>query len=341
MAYINHIETASPAYKYNQTDLGKYIYDRHPGIDPKKIDLIYAKSSIKTRYSVLPDFSDTHEGTFLFKKNQESNIQERLKVYKREAVALGKQAALKVLQHSDIAPTHLIAVTCTGLSAPGLDFDLIKALKLPSDTQRYGINFMGCFAAFHALKLADTICKAQSDARVLVVCVELCSLHQHVGDDLENVVANSLFADGAAACMVSNTSQGLELLSFIQDIVPSSSEEMAWEITPNHFLMRLSSYVPELIQNHIEHFTTKIAAHAVAHHAVHPGGRKILEAYQKTMGLQKEQLAESYETLEEYGNMSSPTILFVLKRFLDRPRTGKIFASGFGPGLTMEGMVLV
>lgn len=340
MAYINTISTANPHFKYSQTELGRHIYDKHPQIDPKKIDLIYSKTSIKTRYSVLPDFGQDSSKTVLFKRNNNPNIEDRLQVFKKEAVDLGKAACDKVLDEDRSTITHLIAVTCTGMSAPGLDFELIKALGLNTNIQRFSINFMGCFAAFHALKLADIICASSEKAKVLVVCVELCTLHLHEGNDLDSVVANAIFADGAAACIVSNLDDGLNLESFFQDIVPNSSHEMAWDITSSNFLMKLSSYVPELISGHIEEFCKKIAQLHIHHHAVHPGGRKILESYQKSMALDKKQLDFSYEVLENHGNMSSPTILFVLKRFMDSDHHGRIFASGFGPGLTMEGMVL-
>lgn len=340
MAYINAISTANPRFKYTQTDLGRHIYEKHPEIDPKKIDLIYSKTSIKTRYSVLPDFGVDHGEAILFRGNNNPNIEERLLIFKKEASDLGKSACEQVIPVDRSTLTHLITVTCTGMSAPGLDFQLIKSLGLSTHIQRFSVNFMGCFAAFHAIKLANIICAASENAKVLVVCVELCTLHLHEGNDLDSVVANAIFADGAAACVVSNTTTGLNLESFFQDIVPNSSNEMAWDVTSSNFLMKLSSYVPELISGHIEEFCKKISHLHVHHHAVHPGGRKILECYQKSMALDKKHLNHSYEVLENHGNMSSPTILYVLKRFLDSDQHGRIFASGFGPGLTMEGMVL-
>ncbi|HTF81778.1 MAG TPA: type III polyketide synthase, partial [Cytophagales bacterium] len=287
------------------------------------------------------DFGHDQNNSVLFRKHHNPDIQERLSIFKKEAPILGMAACKKILVSQESSEiTHLITVTCTGLSAPGLDYELIRSLGLDTSIQRFTVNFMGCFAAFHALKLADTICKASIHAKVLVVCVELCTLHLHGGDDLESVVANAIFADGAAACLVSNAEEGLCIKEFLQDIVPSSSKEMAWDITSSHFLMKLSSYVPELIGSHIEKFCQKITKHQIRHHAVHPGGRKILESYQKTMGLGKHNLGYSYEVLENYGNMSSPTILFVLKKIMDSDQQGQIFASGFGPGLTMEGILL-
>jgi prepilin-type processing-associated H-X9-DG protein len=237
--------------------------------------------------------------------------------------------------------------------APGLDIELIKALDLPTNTQRLCINFMGCYAAFNGLKQADIICQSDPKAKVLVVCTELCSIHFQKHNSEDNLLANALFADGSAALLVeSSPRKGLNLkpVSFYSDLAPEGDQDMAWTVGDLGFEMRLSAYVPDVIQRGI-----KMLAHSlldqisnslsdITYYAIHPGGKKILEVIEKELELTKEQNRSSYEVLRHYGNMSSPTVLFVLndicKNLNGVDDKKKILSFAFGPGLTMESMVL-
>lgn len=328
--------------------------------DARKLRSLYRVTGIETRYSVLSDYGKK-EG-FDFYSNTETlepfpSTKQRLEVYRKHSLELSVQAIenclSKVSGFDKKSITHLIVVSCTGMYAPGLDIDLVKSLGLSSSVQRLCINFMGCYAAFNGLKLADTYCKADPDAHVLVVCTELCSIHFQKSNTEDNMLANALFADGSAALLVeSSPRKGLNLkpVGFYCDLASDSERDMAWTVGDLGFEMRLSSYVPDVIRGGIKKLThsllTSLAKNQndVTYYAIHPGGKKILEAIESELGLTKEQNKHAYHVLKNYGNMSSPTVLFVLNELsknLNGVDSGKtILSFAFGPGLTLESMLL-
>jgi predicted naringenin-chalcone synthase len=209
---------------------------------------------------------------------------------------------------------------------------------------------MGCYAAVHALKIADAICKSKPNACVLIVCVELCTLHFQKNKNYDNLTANAIFADGAAACLMVNdelastvSTPKMRLMSFYSEVHVSGKKDMAWQLSSTGFLMTLSAYIPQLVESNMEDLVDNALAHAglnkpdIGYWAIHPGGRKILEATENKLGISKTDLQRSYDVLKQCGNMSSATILFVLKEFLnERDIKGNIFGAAFGPGLTLE-----
>jgi len=280
-----------------------------------------------------------------------------MEIFKTYALDLSVQAVntcLEKRKNFDISSiTHLVVVSCTGMYAPGLDIDLVKALKLKSTIQRTCINFMGCYAAFNAVKLADMFCKSDAKAKVLVVCTELCSIHFQKENTENNWLANALFADGASALMVEaepHSGVNLKPESFYCDLAMEGEQDMAWSLGDLGFEMSLTSYVPEIIRNGISKLTTSLLSQRslsmsdISYFAIHPGGKKILESIEQALGLTKEQNHFSYQVLKDYGNMSSPTVLFVMNEILktlnQSDRGKRILSFAFGPGLTLESMVL-
>ena len=239
--------------------------------------------------------------------------------------------------------------------APGLDLELVQALGLRADVQRTCVNFMGCYAAVNALKLAAAAVRADATARVLVVSVELCTLHFQKSAEDDHLVSNALFGDGAAACLVlaeplPAPAPSLALTAFHCGIEPDGHQDMAWHINDFGFEMTLSSYVPKLIERGIAALTDGLLASlpvrlgAIRHFAIHPGGRKILESIEKALHLPAQANAPAYQVLREYGNMSSATVLFVLREVLAQAtpadHNAPVLSFAFGPGLTMEAMLL-
>jgi predicted naringenin-chalcone synthase len=277
-------------------------------------------------------------------------------LYKKEALKLGVMAVTELL---DEAPgfekeniTHLITVSCTGFYAPGLDIELIEAMDLPKNIQRSAINFMGCYAAFNAIKLGDAICRADKAARVVIVCVELCSIHFQKLKDDDNLLANTLFGDGAAAVLLSSQpAKGLNLLleNFYCDLAFEGKQEMAWQIGDHGFEMKLSSYVPDIIKSGIRQLTEKLLKNLhlsledIDKFAIHPGGKKILETIEKELGMTREDNKYAYQVLRDHGNISSATIIFVLQALCrdlkKEDHQKRILSFAFGPGLTLESMV--
>jgi len=365
MSVIINISTALPANKHTQANLAEFMADlfQYPKQEKRKLKLMYAKSGIDTRYSVLPDFSSTKEERVFFPKTIDlepfPTIENRMDYFNKTALPLCVNAIEDCIKEKITKQqiTHLITVSCTGLSAPGLDIDIVQHLKLNPSINRSSVNFMGCYAAIHALKQADYICKSDPDAIVLIVCIELCTLHFQKTDNMDNITANLLFGDGAASSLIvsdsyaaKNKSKGLKIKKFYSQISLHGKSDMAWQLSSTGFLMTLSSYIPQLIEKGIKTFfdtaihNLNLTKHDITHWAIHPGGKKILEVIQKELSLKDDDLESSYSVLKNYGNMSSPTILFVLKDILDtkinKEKKEKVFGIAFGPGLTMESVIL-
>jgi predicted naringenin-chalcone synthase len=344
--------TALPENRYRQEEIAFFMKDylQLSDLEFHSLQKLYKATGIHYRHSVLPDFGKA--APRLFKKEmKEPGVQERMILYKEFALPLAQRACEEAIEKARIAHdtiTHIITVSCTGMYAPGIDIELVKALGLSTSINRTSVNFMGCYAAFNALKLADSICRADQKANVLVVCVELCSLHFQRKATRDQVVAHSLFADGAAAAILSaapNDDSIFQVLDFHCELIPSNETAMAWEIGEHAFDMVLSSYIPELVEQGMSDLVASLLDkstinNSVQQYAIHPGGRKILEAVTQSLNLPEEALSASYRVLRENGNMSSPTVLFVLND-LPSQETGKtILSAAFGPGLTMESMIL-
>lgn len=356
MAKITAIGTALPDYCHQQHDIMRFMLSAN-NLDEKNkklLPILYHRSGIATRYSVFPDFSlPQDQWRFFDADNATPSLEKRMDFYTQEAVKLSAKAIENCLKSQEATTiqeiTHLITVTCTGLSAPGLDIELVRELNLSPNIVRTSVNFMGCYAALHALKIADAFCRADSTAKVLIVCTELCTLHFQKSNDVDAVLSATLFADGSAACLISgdNEAKGLKIKQFYSQIALSGQSDMAWQLSSTGFLMTLSNHIPKLIKQEIRHLLENSLAKLnlkpedISKWAIHPGGKNILEAVETSLSLAPNALAESYGVLKNSGNMSSPTILFVLKEMMSEPsQTGNIFAVAFGPGITIESVIL-
>jgi predicted naringenin-chalcone synthase len=357
VSYIIAVETAVPENIHYQEEIAKfYSNSTDDELNKRKIRVVANRSGINTRHSVLKDFSLPPEQFNFFAKNKnllpEPGVGVRMKIYKEHAIQLCKKAINKIQHFENIKKeiTHVISVTCTGLFAPGLDIELIRDLELNPTTNRSSINFMGCNAAILALKQADVICKTQPDATVLIVCVELCTLHFQTKYSDDYILSNLIFSDGCAAVLVSskpkaiNKNLALEIKSFNSMIVSNGYKDMAWEISETGFMINLTSYISDLIKENIEPMLNAISLNKneVNYWTVHPGGKRIIDDFAGVLKLERSKFEASYHVLKHYGNMSSPTILFVLKHVLENSIAAQkgetIFSAGFGPGLSIETM---
>jgi predicted naringenin-chalcone synthase len=235
-----------------------------------------------------------------------------------------------------------------------LDLQITEMMDLPKNIFRTSVNFMGCYAAIQAMKLADAFCKNDINAKVLVVCTELCTLHFQKETTADNIAASLLFGDGSAAVLIThddNNLHGLRIRNFYSEVGFNGKEHMSWELSSTGFLMKLSGYVPELIEQDFNHFlqhaleNAKMKEEEISHWCIHPGGKRILSSIEKCTSISDDDLQYSYRVLNDYGNMSSPTILFVLKEIMNslenkKEKKANIFGAAFGPGLTMETFIL-
>ncbi len=357
MSKIISIGTALPPYSHQQSAIMQFMQHVYAmnETDKRKLKFLYHQSTIQQRYSVIPDYSrPIAEWRFYpHSENLEPfpSLELRMALYQKYAAALSVDAIRNCIDghlNSDQI-THLITVSCTGMSAPGMDLQVMELMDLPKNIFRTSVNFMGCYAAIHALKIADAICHSNADAKVVIVCTELCTLHFQKEPTTDNIASSLLFGDGSAAVMVTHSNypqKGLGLHSFYSEVVAKGKRDMAWEISSTGFLMTLSGYIPELIEEDFKALVGRAVNHgrltldAITGWCIHPGGKRILEAIQKSLTLPDGQLQESYDVLKQFGNMSSPTILFVLKAMMQKQEQhSKIFCAAFGPGLTMETFV--
>ncbi|MCE9603452.1 MAG: type III polyketide synthase [Planctomycetia bacterium] len=286
---------------------------------------------------------------------------ERMQIFAEAAPELAVHAAELALIDSGVAAaaiTHLVTVTCTGFFAPGIDISIINRLGLRGDVGRIQVGFMGCHGAINGLRAATAIAQADPKNRVLLCAVELCSLHYSFQWDPTRAVGNAVFADGSAALVIghadsapnaasANDGGTLRCAATGSCVIPDSTDAMSWNLGDNGFEMFLSSRVPDLIGKHLRPwFESWLAAQGlkiedVGSWAVHPGGPRILSSVEESLGLPRSATAVSREVLAECGNMSSPTVLFILQRLRASGAKMPCVALGFGPGLAAEAALFV
>lgn len=356
--WIQHLETMTPERVYSQEYASQKMQEWTDDERQRRmVRALYRKSAIDQRHSVISSFDNNLPGDFFPRgadgKRRELSTAERNKIYSREAqqlsVDLARQTMDKCpgLEPSEV--THVITVSCTGFCNPGPDFHIVNELGLSHATQRYNLGFMGCYAAFPGLRMAKQFCEADPEAVVLVICLELCTLHLQIRGGEDSMLANSLFADGAAAAIVSARTPGEDQScyrfgAFHSSLIPNGKDAMAWTIGDLGFDIALSSYVPKIIGANIRDAVQPLLAsdqlelQDISSWAVHPGGKSIVDKVTASLGLEEHQVAASRKILRQYGNMSSATVLFVLQEIMqqDGPLQEDVCAMAFGPGLTVE-----
>ena len=349
-AYINRIATATPPHDVHEAFISFAETLVPEGTERNLYKRMVRMSQIEHRYSVLQPIAFT-DGTWrdsegLYIRGSFPGTAQRMKIFEKFAPHLTgctlKQLAISEDERQSI--THVIVTSCTGLYAPGLDFDIVDALELKQPIERTMIGFMGCYAAINALKSARHIVRSEPDACVLILNLELCTLHMQESHDLEQVLSFLLFADGCAACLVSSRPRGLALDRFLALRLPETAHLITWKIREMGFDMQLSGQVPGQIRHSLGELGSEITqgreANEIELWAVHPGGRTILDAVEKGLSLPPEALAESRRVLANFGNMSSASVMFVLRELMRRTKSGQSgCAMSFGPGVTAETML--
>lgn len=304
------------------------------------------RSGIEHRYSYIQTEADISgefvDGRRLFRSGAFPTTSQRMDLFERFAPALLRCAldrlALNLEERRSIR--HVIVTCCTGLYAPGLDFIALEHLDLDPGTERTMVGFMGCYAAINGLKLARHIVRSEPDASVLMINLELCSLHFQETQNIEKILSFLLFGDGCAASLICASEQGLALNEFQSFTIPTARNLIRWAIGDSGFSMELSGKVPgELGKFLRSHRDERDLVGPVDLWAVHPGGRSVLDAVEDALELSPDKLAASRSILKRFGNMSSATVMFVLSEMMQNAVRGQIGrAMAFGPGLTAETM---
>jgi predicted naringenin-chalcone synthase len=348
-AYVNRIATAVPEYDVHTTFVrfARTLLDQRRA---KLFDRMADRAQISHRWSSLkpavePEGPSIDEAA-LFTRGQFPSTAERMRLYEAAAPALAERAVMGLGLDAEARRriTHVIVTTCTGLSAPGLDLELVERCGLNPSVERTVVGFMGCYAGINALKLSRHIVRSEPSARVLLLSLELCTLHLQETDDLEQVLSFLVFGDGAAASLVTAEPTGIALDRFHAVLVPETTNLITWHIRELGFDMFLSGQVPAAVGHGLKLVSDEILEgrkpEDIDLWAVHPGGRSVLDAVEGALALGQGALSTSRDVLDRFGNMSSATVMFVLKEMLEpyHPK-GQGCAMAFGPGLTAETML--
>jgi alkylresorcinol/alkylpyrone synthase len=352
---ILSVGVARPPYVYQQETLSRIAKENLLGPawrddaaraeEARRIDHLFSASRVQQRYSVV-DYEDYYA--------QPRSTGERMAAYTRLAYPLAREAVEKTLaEYERLAETisDFVVISCTGYTAPGLDITLARDLRMPRDARRVVIGHMGCYGAMVGLRQALSSLRAYPGATMLMLSVELCSLHFTQTLDPEALTGFALFGDGAAGVLLTSEegATGPRLVESYCAADFGAASQMSWTITDTGFFMGLSPRVPVTLRRNISGVMDKLLTpHGlgvadVTHWLVHPGGPSILEAVQQKLELSAEQMALSWETLAEHGNCSSTTVLLMLERLLreGRARPGEWgVMMAFGPGLTLETCLL-
>jgi len=357
--WIHRIDSLLPDFSFTQEEASAKMQEwARDERERRLIRAIYRSSGIERRHAVIKNYDGDAPDSF-FRAASDGSMKgpgtaARNAIYASESRHLSVALARKTLDNcpgvdaGDV--THVVTVSCTGFYNPGPDYYIVRDLGMSLGTERYHLGFMGCYAAFPALRMAARFCEADPGAVVLVQCLELCSLHLKLSGTEDMILANSLFSDGAAAAIVSAREpapgrNAYRIGGFHSTLVPGGEEDMAWRIGDNGFDIALSSYVPKIIGANLREFVepslsmTGLSIADVDLWAIHPGGKSIIDQAQRCLSLRPEQVRESREVLRKYGNMSSVSILFVLAEILERQGEAgeeSVCAVAFGPGLTVE-----
>jgi predicted naringenin-chalcone synthase len=340
--------TALPSFSIAQ-DLAAELSSRVSGHDDeqtRRLAALYRRSGVRKRHVALLDRLDVTavpDGTL------GASTRERMEHYEAAIRPLASEAARQALTAAGVAPieiTHLVTVSCTGFAAPGFDLSLFTALGLDPDVQRTHVGFMGCHGALNGLRVANAFASADTSARVLLCAAELCSLHFRFGFDSDQVVSNALFADGASAVVGRAEAppgrDAWRLVASGSTLMPETLDAMSWKIGDHGFEMTLSARVAALIGENLRPWLEAwlsrqgLKIEEIGSWAIHPGGPRILDAVEAALGLPRTATAESRDVLASCGNMSSPTVLFILDRLQRRQAPRPCVSLAFGPGLAIE-----
>ena len=349
-AYINRIATAVPPHDIHRAFIDFAGSMLAEGTVRNLFRRMARLSAIEHRYSFLqpvtsPDGS-WKDAEDLYERGNFPATARRMQLFERFAPQLAQHTLdkLALTEEERRGITHVIVTSCTGHYAPGLDFDVVNHLGLNPSVERTMIGFMGCYAAINALKSAHHIIRSEAEAKVLVLNLELCTLHLQETQDIEQVLSFLLFADGSAVSLISARPEGLAIDSFLAVTIPKTNQLITWRIGDLGFDMHLSGQVPSEIGHALHKLGRQITRDqdplSIGLWAVHPGGRSILDSVEKGLGLDEDALCCSRDVLARYGNMSSATVMFVLEQTMQRSQPGQQgCALSFGPGLTAETML--
>jgi predicted naringenin-chalcone synthase len=353
-AFLSFLTTKTAQYAYPQSEIQDFMLGHAPDDTwiRRSVLSVYQHSGIQTRFSVLPDFKEGN-GNF-FKQMPAPATSVRMQTYAKEANVLAfdlvKTIQLKLeANKSNIQEiTHVAWVSCTGQLAPGMEVELVHQFKFSKNIQATAFNFLGCHGFFHALRYSKAIAGSDPKAKVLIVCLELCTLHFQPKWDIDHILANAIFGDGTAGVIVSSQKleeKSIEISHQSQAYFHFAADDMAWSLGETGFEMKLTQELPNSVETSIQHAldglfrVSGLEIEKVKNWIIHPGGKRILDKVQEVLGLHHSETQYSRKALERVGNVSSASVLFALEQFLlckPNPENQSGVLMGIGPGLTIE-----
>lgn len=353
--------TATPPFVIEQYDAASMadLVTMEGQTSSENVGTLYRRSGVNSRHCVILESSTNGVPARQSFFRQASRAQplgpstsERMQLYNSAATDIAANAARLALSDAGLTGadiTHLVTASCTGFHAPGIDLELCELLELPQEVMRTHIGFMGCHAAINAIRVGNAFATSDSSSRVLICNVELCSLHFQYSNRSDQIVSNSLFADGAAALVgIGGDKHGLgTIVSTASFRLPRTKELMSWKVGDYGFEMSLSPRVPALIRANLKPWVDKwlskysLTIDGIPSWAIHPGGPRILDACEESLQLPAAALEPSRYILANFGNMSSPTVLFVLNEIISTGQSGPCVLLAFGPGLTIEAALVL
>lgn len=350
IAHVNRIGTAVPEHDIHQTFIGFVDLTLPDARSRRLFQRMAQKAAIDHRYSCLQPgdrLEIAADRAGFYGRNRFPGTAARMARFAADAADLTTQAVAGLALRDDetAAITHLVLASCTGFTAPGLDQQLVDRLGLDPSVERTAIGFMGCAAAVNALRVAHHIVRSEPDARVLVINIELCTLHLQETPELDKILTALLFGDGCTAALVSSDEAGIALMDFKAVTIPGTQNLLTWDIGDQGFEMHLSGEVPSQISRALRHEVSRndegifrgSRPEEIDLWAVHAGGRTVLDAVEHGLSLDGEALRWSRGILREFGNMSSATLMFVLDRMMRTvTEQAQGFGMAFGPGLVAE-----
>ncbi|MEZ0480893.1 type III polyketide synthase [Planococcus sp. SSTMD024] len=344
MSFIQTVVTENAPYRVNQHDLVGVVRNLF-GSDYQDIERllkVFNNGQIESRYFAAP--------LEWFEKDR--TFEEKNRLYIKEAVRMGSEAVKKCLEQSGVEAAEIeaiIFVSSSGLSTPTIDARIMNELEMPANIKRLPIWGLGCAGGAAGLSRADDYCRAYPNAKVLVLCLELCSLTFVRGDKSKsNLIGTSLFADGSACVLVTGDhaacGNGFKIHANRSQLMPQSEDVMGWDIQNSGLHVVFSRSIPGIIEDWLKPSVTEFletlgkSQTDIRHFIAHPGGKKVLSAYERSLALPSSQTAISRSVLSEYGNMSSPTVLYVLKKFMEQPMQPgeEALLTALGPGFSSE-----
>ena len=350
--YLSKPVTAIPPERYTQSEILAFMLEDSSlsETEERKVKAVYKESGIDFRHSVLGQFRNRT----LQSNAPLATTQQRMQTYAEKALETGLRL-IENLQTETLSEqgihlqkiTHIVWVSCTGMTAPGLETEILRKYPFQSSVQVTAFNFMGCHGFFHALRFGSAVVQSDPDAIVLVICVELCTLHFKTNSTEDHILANSLFGDGGAATLIlGNRPSGetVEVKKQVQKYVHTSSDQMAWQIGEHGFDMKLSRKLPGSVSRHILSALDKLwdsnfQPESLDAWILHPGGKRILDMLQTSLAIPDSGMKPSREVLRMVGNVSSASVLFALRQFLEtrgEQTSGRGLMLGIGPGLAIE-----